>query len=60
MKAVASREQDLLDVDALLAAHPKLDRERIRRWVRVFADALDSPELYEQLQQRLAKQKKKK
>jgi hypothetical protein len=55
MKAVAHRERDLLDIEGLLAAHPKLDVRRVRRWVRIFADALEMPELYDDLQLRLAR-----
>jgi len=53
MKAVAHRDRDLLDIDGLLAAHLDLDLRRVRRWVRVFADALETPQLYSDLQQRL-------
>jgi len=53
MKAVAHRDRDLLDIEGLLAAHPDLDLRRVRRWVRTFADALQTPELYSDLQQRL-------
>ena len=53
MKAVAHRDRDLLDIEGLLAAHLDLDLRRVRRWVRAFADALETPELYDDLQQRL-------
>lgn len=53
MKAIAHRERDLLDIEGLLAAHPKLDVERIRQWVQTFADTLEAPELYEDLDKRL-------
>jgi hypothetical protein len=53
MKAVAHRDRDLLDIEGLLAAHPDLDLRRVRRWVRAFAEALETPELYDDLQQRL-------
>ena len=53
MKAVAHRERDLLDIEGLLAAHLELDLDRVRRWVRAFADALETPELYDDLEQRL-------
>lgn len=46
LKAVAHRPKDLLDIQALLEANPKLDRERIRFWVRQFAEALDMPEVW--------------
>lgn len=45
MKAIAHRPRDVADIEAVLDAHPNLDRERIRRWVREFAEALDMPEL---------------
>ena len=53
MKAVAHRDRDLLDIEGLLAAHTDLDLRRVRRWVRTFADALETPQLYDDLQQRL-------
>jgi len=55
MKAVAHRDRDLLDIEGLLATHPDLDRRRVRRWVRAFADALETPELYNDLQRRFAR-----
>jgi len=57
MKAVAHRERDLLDIEGLVAAHPDLDVRRVRRWVRAFADALETPELYNDLQQRLGRRR---
>lgn len=45
LKAVAGRPRDLVDIEAVLAATPKLDRRRVRRWVRAFADALEMPEV---------------
>ncbi len=58
MKAVAHREQDLLDVDALIAAYPSLDRRRVLKWVRIFADALETEELYDDLEARFNRQTK--
>lgn len=49
LKAVAHRSKDLLDIHTLIECHPDLDRERIERWVREFADALDMPELWEDI-----------
>jgi hypothetical protein len=46
LKAVAHRPKDLLDIQALIGAHPKLDRRRIQDWVQQFAEALDMPELW--------------
>ena len=45
MKAVAHRPVDLLDAEAILAAHPVLDRRRVRSWVRQFAKTLEAPEI---------------
>ena len=48
-KAVAHRPKDLLDIQAIIASHPTVDRERIRYWVREFAQALDMPELWDDI-----------
>jgi len=48
-KAVAHRPKDLLDIRALIGSHPDLDRERVRRWVQEFAQALEMPELWEDI-----------
>lgn len=53
MKAVAHRPQDLADIDSLLAVHPKLDKKRIRRWVKEFASVLEMPEIFEDLEKNL-------
>lgn len=50
LKAVAHRPRDLADIEGLLEAQPALDVERIRRWVREFAEVLKSPELLDDLQ----------
>jgi hypothetical protein len=48
-KAVAHRPKDLLDIQALIETNPGLDRERIERWVRDFAQLLEMPELWEDI-----------
>ena len=48
-KAVAHRTKDLLDIQALIESHPELDKERIERWVREFAQFLEMPELWEDI-----------
>jgi len=45
-KAVAHRPKDMLDIQAIIASHPDLDRARIEDWMRQFAQALDMPELW--------------
>jgi hypothetical protein len=49
LKAVAHRPKDLLDIEAVIASHPHLDRERIRRWVQDFSQALEMPELWDDI-----------
>jgi hypothetical protein len=53
MKAVAHRPRDLSDIEAILDAHPNLDLERVRRWVREFARAAGMPEIWSDLQRAL-------
>jgi hypothetical protein len=60
MKAVAHRPRDLADIEAILAAHPQLNRRRVRSWVREFATALSMPEIFNDLELLLAQQKKRK
>ncbi|HDN80168.1 MAG TPA: hypothetical protein ENG33_06875 [Chloroflexi bacterium] len=48
-KAVAHRPVDLEDIRAVIAKHPNLDRERIRRWIQAFAEVLEMPELWEDI-----------
>ena len=49
LKAVAHRSKDLLDIQALIESHPDLDHRRIQRWVREFAEALEMPELWDDI-----------
>lgn len=46
MKAIAHRSKDLLDIQGIIQANPKLDRERIQKWVTQFAELLETPELW--------------
>lgn len=48
-KAVAHRPKDLMDIQAIIESHPDLDRERIKHWVREFAQALEMPELWDDI-----------
>jgi predicted nucleotidyltransferase len=59
MKAVAHRPQDLTDIEAILAAHPKLNLRRVRRWVREFAAALSMPEILNDLEVLLSQRRKR-
>ena len=53
LKAVAHRPKDLLDIESVLATQPGLDKEYIRTWVQQFAEALEMPELWDDLLIRL-------
>lgn len=46
LKAVAHRPKDMLDIEAVLAAQPHVDKERIAFWVQQFAELLEMPELW--------------
>jgi len=48
-KAVAHRPKDLLDIQALIESGPDLDKERIKHWVREFAQLLEMPEIWEDI-----------
>jgi hypothetical protein len=50
-KAIANRPRDIADIEAILNAHPQLERERIRYWVKEFAELLEMPELLTGLEQ---------
>ena len=60
MKAVAHRPQDMADIEAVLAAHPKLNVRRARRWLREFAAALEMPEILNDLEALFSRRKKSK
>lgn len=60
MKAVAHRPQDLADIEAILAAHSKLNLRRVRRWLREFAAALSMPEILNDLEALLSRRTKRK
>jgi hypothetical protein len=49
MKAVAARPDDLADIRRVLRANPSLDRTKVRRWTSEFAEALEAPDLLDQL-----------
>lgn len=54
-KAVAHRPRDIADIEAILNIEPNLDFERIRFWVSQFAEALEMPELMEDLEKLLSR-----
>jgi predicted nucleotidyltransferase len=52
-KAVAQRPKDIADIESILIACVKLDVDRVRRLASEFADALDAPEISENLERLL-------
>lgn len=54
-KAVAHRPRDIADIEAILNIQTNLDFERIRFWVSQFAEALEMPELMEDLEKLLSR-----
>lgn len=49
LKAIAHRHKDMLDIANLVEIYPKLDRARIEKWVREYAELLEMPELWTDL-----------
>jgi len=47
MKAVAQRPKDQIDIQGLVKLNPNLDFKRIEYWVRLFAESLDDPDLWD-------------
>ena len=50
LKAVAHRPKDLEDIRVVAGNFPNLDIRRIEQWVKAFADVLEQPELWEQIE----------
>lgn len=46
MKAIAHRPKDLIDIQTIIDSHTNLDVHRIEYWVRSFADILETPNLW--------------
>jgi hypothetical protein len=51
MKAIAHRPKDLIDIQTVIDAHPDLDVHRIRHWVISFADVLETPSLWTDIEE---------
>jgi hypothetical protein len=58
MKSLAMRDVDARDIDSLLGTHPRLDKARIRHWVRQFAEVMEMPEIVDRLELHLAPPKR--
>jgi hypothetical protein len=49
MKALAHRPQDFEDIRGIVASHPDMNTNRIRKELLAFAQALDMPELWDDI-----------
>ena len=56
MKAIAHRPKDLEDIRTLSVKYTKLDFARIERWIKEFAEFLETPELWGQIEKILKQQ----
>jgi predicted nucleotidyltransferase len=50
MKAIAHRPKDLEDIRTIVDKNPKLDISRIEKWVKQFADVLEMPSLWDDIE----------
>lgn len=60
MKAVAHRPKDLIDIEAIIDCHKKIDYARVKKWVKEFADVLETPEIYSDLLMLITREKQNK
>ena len=58
LKAVAHRLKDLLDIETVIATQPQLDKKRIEFWVKQFAELLEMPELWADLEKLFQKRRR--
>lgn len=49
MKAIAHRPKDLDDIQTIADNCPSLDVDRVEKWVKSFGDALELPDLWDQI-----------
>jgi hypothetical protein len=50
MKAIAHRSKDLEDMRNTIIKYPNLDKKRIKKWVTEFAEILEMPDLWKQIE----------
>jgi hypothetical protein len=55
MKAIAHRPKDLQDIQIITEKYPNLDNARIESWVKDFAEVLEMPNLWKQIEEILKK-----
>ncbi len=50
LKAIANRPQDREDIRRIARVYPSLDRARIRQWVNQYAELLEEPERWNEIE----------
>lgn len=55
MKAIAHRAKDMIDIESIIEMNARIDLKRVRKWVKAFADVLDMPEIYADLERLIQK-----
>ena len=50
MKAIAHRPKDLEDIRTIIDNNLNLDHARIEHWVKSFAEILEMPDLWKQIE----------
>ncbi len=51
MKAIAHRPKDLQDIQIIVDKYPNLDNARVEKWVKDFAEVLEMPDLWKQIEE---------
>lgn len=51
MKAIAHRPKDLEDIRTVVDNNPNLDSARIEKWIKDFAEVLEMPDLWQQIEE---------
>lgn len=54
MKLIAHRPRDLADVENLMQHHPDVDLKRVRRWLTIYSELLEQPEVVDELDRQVA------
>jgi len=50
LKAIAHRPKDMEDIRILADKYPNLDVTRIKQWVKQFAEVLEMPSLWDDIE----------
>jgi len=55
MKAITYRPKGYEDIRTIVDKHPHLDRQCIEHWVKSFSEALETPNLWNEIKQIIKK-----